>query len=251
MNKQNLSDMKKTITTDTSFDFPGHLAYGLANITSWREEDGFVRQDYLFRGEMVMTISLKEGRAEIQEYWKGRELSFSSYPTLKQAALYHFAFTDQSNSPVHEYWARSIAGAGNIYVEYLKDGQGKTVYFPDVYLITLRIPVKEENLPAAFSFMQHSMVRYYGYRYYKTKLFITRRDGGVHSEDIHLLEVTTPMAWMYQLVVSATAEKVILKDKLHRAFVQPRTGEEGHGIKFWSGLQTDAWKNYSILFTES
>ena len=243
--------MKRTITTDTDLLFPEYLAFGIADPSSRREENGFVHQDYLMHGEKVMTVSVKEGTAEIQEYWKGKKCASSTYTTVQQATLYHFSLTDQSDSPIHEYWARSLSRAGNIYVDYLGDGMGKTLYFPAVYLLTLRIPVKEENLPAAFSFMHHPLVRQYGYRYYKTKLFITKKDGHVHSEDIHLLEVTTPLAWMHQLAEAATAEKVILKDKLHRAFVQPRTGKEGQAIKFWSGLHTDAWKNYSILYTES
>ena len=233
--------------TKTKISFPPHLAYGVAIPETRRRENGEEVLDYYLHGERVLTARVGDHSATVQEWWKGQPLPSTTYPNLYQATLSQFALLDQGSSPIHAFWMRSLCAVGNIYVDRLPQLRPKQLHFPDLYRLTLHIPVREENTAAAFAFMQHPLIRKYGYRYYSTTLHINKLNGKQHVQAIHLLEVTAPLAYMHDVAKAAVAGSVILRNKLNRAFVQADLDTPGTQVKYWPATAGDDWKGYGVV----
>jgi hypothetical protein len=239
-----------TTTTRNKLEFPDHLAYAVAIPETRRWEKGAVVQDDYLHGERVLTASIAKDSATVQEWWKGQALHATTDPDLQQALLAHFLLMDQSTSPIHAFWMRKLCELGNIYVDSLPQPTLEQLRYPAVYPLTLRIPVREENQKAAFAFMQHPLVRKYGYRYCSTTLFINKLNGKQFNQDIHLLEIGAPLAFLYDVAKAAVAEEVILKSKLYRAFVQTAFHQEGSQLKYWPGINGDDWRGYGVVIRD-
>lgn len=236
--------------TKNKIEFPPYLAYGQAIPESRRFQNGEEVLDYYLHGERVLTARIGTDSATVQEWWKGCALPATTYPNLPQALLAHFVQFDQGSSPVHAFWQRSLSQLGNIYVDHLPVVLLKQLRFPELFALTLHIPVREENQQAAFSFMQHPLVKKHGYRYYSTELLINKPNGKQHQQQIHLLEVTAPLAYLHDVAKAAVAAGVILKGKLYRAFVQTDLHTEENSLKYWPGINGDEWRGYGVLIRD-
>ncbi len=233
--------------TVNKIEFPDYLGYGIADKESFREEDGKYLQDYLLHGKKVLTASLTDDRAEIEEHWEGTNLGYTTYPTLAKAVCVHYNFMDQSQSPIHEFWAHSLSKLGNIYVEYLKDGIGKPIFFPAVYMMTVRIPVTEHNRESAQIFLEDPLLKFLGYRFYPTKFIISKDEGGTSQRSIYLLEVTAPLAFIHDVCSIALSYNVILKERIHRAFVMAGPYTDGLSLKMWKVEEGDDERMYGVM----
>jgi len=233
--------------TVNKIEFPDYLGYGIADKESFREEDGKYLQDYLLHGKKVLTASLTDDRAEIEEHWEGTNLGYTTYPTLAKAVCVHYNFMDQSQSPIHEFWAHSLSKLGNIYVEYLKDGIGKPIFFPAVYMMTVRIPVTEQNRESAQIFLEDPLLKFLGYRFYPTKFIISKDEGGTSQRSIYLLEVTAPLAFIHDVCSIALSFNVILKERIHRAFVMAGPYTDGLSLKMWKVEEGDDERMYGVM----
>ena len=245
MNKQQENNAQSN--TVNKIEFPDYLGYGIADKVSFREEDGKYLQDYLLHGKKVLTATLTKDRAEIEEQWEGTNLGYTTYPTLAKAGCVHYNCMDQSQSPIHEFWAHSVSKLGNIYVEYLKDGICKPIFFPAVYMMTVRIPITEQNRDSARTFMKKPLLEFLGYRFYPTTFIISIVEGGTSQRSIDLLEVTVPLAYIHDVCSIALSYNVILKERIHRAFVMAGPYTDGLSLKMWKVEEGDDERMYGVM----
>ncbi len=230
--------------------FPPFLAYGQLDEASIRSENNYRVADYKLLGERVMKVKLAPGKAELIETLHGKGLAQTRHQSLKAGFMHHFTCINLSESRVMAFLVQQVSSLGNIFFHFIGDDtlRKKIIYYPAAYLFVLRVPVTENNAAAMNKAMEEKFLYDHFSDLYRTSLIIDWKNGQRQEKDIILLELISPIAYLYETVKWLTDRDLILKEKFFRALVQNATDKNPAAPNGFLGSENDRWSQYSILY---
>jgi hypothetical protein len=197
-----------------------------------------------------MKIKLAPDKIELIEIFQGKSLGMTFNSDLKKGLLYHFTCTRISENPIFNFLVNEVCSLGNIYFEYIDDGPQKikTIYYPAAYLFIIRIPITDNNIDAATKALSDNFLYRLATDVYDSKLIIDYKNGKTIVNNIMVLELIVPMAFLYETVQWIVNQDLILKEKLYRAIIQDSLQKALSAGQIFTGTEKDEWSSYSISY---
>ena len=226
-------------------DFPAYLGYGKLNPDSYRlsDENAFVLYEYA--GVPIMRVEQSKNGVCVDEFYADQSIGMSHGANLQQAIFHHYLSLDQINSPLHRAWIHDLISQGNIYAEYISKTRDRVLFYPAVYLMSIRVPVLDEDLQQVEAFIDFPEIKKLQPKLRPSKL-ITVYPDRTENLTITMLQITTPIAFTIEVAKVLSDKGIIKKEKRLRAIVNVANPQAGTSIRTFRGTEKDEWLSYSI-----
>jgi len=224
---------------------PAYLGYGVLNPDSYKFTDGKAYADYHYEGFPILKVEQSEKGARIEELYDDKTLGMSFGTNLERAIFQHYLNFDQMDSPLHRAWIHDLISQGNIYAEYISKTKDRVLFYPAVYLMSIRVPVLDEDLQKVEAFIASPEVKNLQPKLSPSKL-ITVYPDKTENLTITMLQITTPIAFTIGVAKALSEKGIIKKEKRLRAIVNVANPQAGTSIRTFRGTEKDEWLSYSI-----
>jgi len=224
---------------------PAYLGYGVLNLDSYKFTDGKASADYHYEGFPILKVEQSEKGARIEELYADTTLGMSYGANLERAIFQHYLNFDQIDSPLHRVWLHDLISQGNIYAEYISKTKDRVLFYPAVYLMSIRVPVLDEDLQQVEAFIASPEIKKLQPKLSPSKL-ITVYPDRTENLTITMLQITTPIAFTIEVAKVLSDKGIIKKEKRLRAIVNVANPQAGTSIRTFRGTEKDEWLSYSI-----
>jgi|GEM_PF-3388360 len=226
-------------------DFPSYLGYGVLDPDSYKLSGGKAFADYHYQGLPILKVEHSEKGARIEELYVDKTLGMSYGANLERAIFQHYLNFDQKDSPLHRAWIHDLISQGNIYAEYISKTKDRVLFYPAVYLISIRVPVLDDDLQQVEAFIASPEIKRLQPKLSPSKL-ITVYPNRTENLTITMLQITTPIAFTIGVAKALSEKGIINKEKRLRAIVSVANPQAGTSIRTFRGTEKDDWVSYSI-----
>jgi len=226
-------------------DFPSYLGYGVLDPVSYTISGEKAFADYHYHCLPVLRVEQSEKGARIEELYDDKTLGMSYGANLERAIFQHYLNFDQMDSPLHRAWIHDLISQGNIYAEYISKTKDRVLFYPAVYLMTIRVPVLDEGLQQVEAFIASPEVKKLQPKLSPSKL-ITVYPDRTENLTITMLNITTPIAFTIGVAKMLSEGGIIKKEKRLRAIVSVANPQAGTLLRSFRGTEKDDWVSYSI-----
>ena len=224
---------------------PAYLGYGVLNPDSYKFTDGKAYADYHYEGFPILKVEQSEKGARIEELYGDQTLGMSYGANLERAIFQHYLNFDQMDSPLHRAWIHDLISQGNIYAEYISKTRDRVLFYPAVYLMSIRVPVLDEDLQKVEAFIASPEIKKLKPKLSPSKL-ITVYPYRTENLTITMLQITTPIAFTIGVAKVLSEKGILKKEKRLRAIVNVANPQAGTSIRTFRGTEKDDWVSYSI-----
>lgn len=190
------------------FEFPSYLLYGLLDVSSIRQEQGFHFAEYTILGKQVLRIKVRPGYASLCKLIDGAEMGHVEHMTLEKAMLVFLkSFCFSKDQLCREIITNlEILGFRHIEREICNDS---IYYYPGGCLYKFRIPVIEGyNLEQTITLTRDDDLRLFIDGFYET-VIATNISYNPSPKEIMILELLVPMANIYDTAIRLKNLKII------------------------------------------
>jgi len=224
---------------------PAYLGYGVLNPDSYKFTDGKAFVDYHYQGLPILKVEQSDKGARIEELCGDKTLGMSYGANLERAIFQHYLNFDQMDSPLHRAWIHDLISQGNIYAEYISKTKDRVLFYPAVYLMSIRVPILDEDLQQVEAFIASPEIKKLQPKLSPSKL-ITVYPNRAENLTITVLQITTPIAFTIEVAKVLSENGIIKKEKRLRAIVNVANPQAGTSIRTFRGAEKDEWLSYSI-----
>jgi len=226
-------------------DFPSYLGYGILDPDSYTLSGEKAFADYHYQGLPILKVEHSEKGARIEELYGDKTLGMSYGANLERAIFQHYLNFDQMDSPLHRAWIHDLISQGNIYAEYICKTKDRVLFYPAVYLMSIRVPVLDEDLQQVEAFIASPEIKKLQPKLSPSKL-ITVYPNRTENLTITMLQITTPIAFTIGVAKVLSEKGIIKKEKRLRAIVNVANPQAGTLLRSFRGSEKDEWLSYSI-----
>ena len=238
--------------TTTNFKFPNYLGYAKAIMDSYKIDHltGKEILSYEYKGQITLEVEVTHRNAKITEYFNGKILGITSDINLTQAFFSHYRDIDPLYFPIHEDWIKSIIDIRNVYADFITKSSIKQFYFPALFLIDIRVPIKEGQLSIAEEFLNKESLRDFHPWIQQAQFTITYPDK-VDIIKRPLLSLICPIAYSLEVLNEISNADLICTQKVFRPIVSLAQINKGNSIRSFFGRNGDEWKRYNFAYQAS
>jgi hypothetical protein len=226
-------------------DFPSYLGYGVIDPDSFTLSGEKAHVNYHYQGLPILKVEHSDKGARIEELYGDKTLGMSYGANLERAIFQHYLNFDQVDSPLHRTWIHDLIRQGNIYAEYITKTKDRVLFYPAVYLMSIRVPVLDEDLKQVEAFIASPEIKKLQPKLSPSKL-ITVYPNRTEDLTITILHITTPIAFTIGVAKVLSEKGIIRKEKRLRAIVNIAVPQAGTLIRTFRGAEQDGWLSYSI-----
>jgi len=224
---------------------PAYLGYGVLDPVSYTISGDKTFADYHYQGLPILKVEQSEKGARIEEFYDDKTLGMSFGTNLERAIFQHYLNFDQMDSPLHRAWLHDLISQGNIYAEYISKTKDRVLFYPAVYLMSIRVPVLDEDLQQVEAFIASPEIKKLQPKLSPSKL-ITVYPDITENLTITMLQITTPIAFTIGVAKVLSEKGILKKEKRLRAIVNVANPQAGTSIRTFRGTEKDEWLSYSI-----
>ena len=238
--------------TTTNFEFPSYLGYAKAIMDSYQLDQltGKESLNYEYKGQTTLEVEVTSQNAKITEYFNGKILGISSDINLTQAFFSHYRDVDPLNFPIQEDWIKSVIDIRNVYADFITKSSIKHFYYPALFLIDIRVPIREGQLSIAEEFLNKKSLRDFHPWTQQAQFTITYPDK-VDIIKSPLLSLICPIAYSLEVLQEISNAGLICTQKIFRPIVSLAQINKGNSIRSFFGRNEDEWQHYNITYQAS
>jgi hypothetical protein len=229
--------------------FPSYLGYGklIPNSIRYDTEKKTMSASYEMNGVPVLDIEINGIATLITEYYKEQIVGITSNKEFEKAVFSHYQFNEPIKSCVNTEWVGNMISIGNVYAEYLFKCDYKILYFPAVFLMSIRVPILDKQIDLAKKTFENPIIKQWK-PWIQDATMITDFVSPKIEEPIKLINVICPIAFCYEIVKLLKEAGLIGIDKRYRAIVTAANPTQTTIKKTFFGRDEDGWQSYSILY---
>ena len=214
-------------------ELPKYLGYGILVEETVKHDDDKLTAKYVYEHDnyIAHSVELSKRGCDFLTYLNEEMKGASFHRDLKTAVTHEFSQRTFNQCPCFQLLANKTKRTGNFHIEFEEDTRdGRSIaYYPAGKLVSFIIPVKKIDQPGVDLFKKLQDADIAG-PYIKTEgtLFSYQNKHDLVVEDIFILRVQVPVAFMIRTAKTIRRTGLILPDRRFQVLVFESTD----GIEF-------------------